>query len=322
MNIRAAAIIMLVSSLAFAQEKPKALGEELSGAALQSFEQAKDLFEHGAFPTAHAKYKQAYELSRNARLLWNMAACSARLQHFGQAIGEAERYLSEGRGKLTGEQVDKATGSLGDWRAFTAEATLTVTPLDANIRIDDDPRGVVNGPMKAYLDVGKHEIALEKTGFEALTQTLVIREVGKQTFAFTLKALATAPARLVVNTDIDARVELDGREMGIGLYDGNVAAGTHKLRIVAPSKVPYENTIEVAAGATKQMTVTLSREGNPALASVPSAPVANENSDAWWPWAVGGALLAGAGVGAYYLFKPSSAPGAAPAGTISNVEVP
>jgi hypothetical protein len=321
-------VVLLASSLAFAQAKPKTLGEELSGPARESFEQAKDLFEAADFGTAHAKYKEAYALSKNPRLLWNLAACSARQKRYAQAITEAERYLADGRAKLTADQIAKAETALTDWRAFVATATLTVTPSGAELRIDDEARGVVNAPVSVYLDVGKHEVHLERAGHEPLTQALVIREVGKASFTFALKPIAAAPARLVVNTDLEGTIELDGKPAGKGLFEGTIAPGAHRLRIAAPGKAPYENTIEVAAGATKQLTISLTAAGGP-LAPAASTPVATAPPDeerkgaAWWPWAVGGAVLAaGAGVGAYYLFKPEPTPGAAAyLGTLGSVEV-
>jgi hypothetical protein len=315
----------MTSSLVFAQAKPKTLGEELSGPARESFEQAKDLFDASDFGTAHAKYREAYRLSRNPRLLWNMAACSARQKRYAQAISEAERYLAEGRAKLTADQITKAETALTDWRAFVATATLTVTPSGAELRIDDEARGVVNAPLVVYLDVGKHEVHLERAGHEALTQAIVIREVGKASFSFALKPVSVAPARLVVNTDLEGAIELDGKAAGKGLFEGTLAPGAHRLRIAAPGKSPYETTIELAAGATKQLTVSLTAAGGPLApaASATGAEPEEKKGAAWWPWAVGGAVLAaGAGVGSYYLFKPETTPGAAGyVGTLGAVEV-
>jgi hypothetical protein len=321
--IRGLVVVLMASSLAFAQAKPKALAEELTGSALASYEQGKVLFEHGDFGTAHAKFKQAYDASGNPRLLWNMAACSAKEKRYALAIGEVERHLALGRRTLTADQVEKAEAFRAEVSGYVATATVSATPSGAELRIDDEPRGELSAPSSFYLDVGKHEIHLEKAGHEPLTQTVTVREVGKVTFAFTLKPVAVAATRLVVRTDADGAIELDGAPAGRGLYEGDVKAGVHRLRVVAPEKVPYEAMVEVAAGATKQLTVSLSAAAG-ALAPVPAARARSEEaSGAWWPWALGGAVLAaGAGVGAYVLMKPEPIPGApTTSGTLGNLEV-
>jgi hypothetical protein len=319
--------LLLVAATAFAQAKARPLLEELSGQGRTSFEQGKELFEGGDYATARAKFKESYNYSKNPRLLWNMAACSARMQHYVDAIVEAERYLAEGQGKLVKDQTDTANGSLAEWRTLVATATITVTPSGAELRIDDEPRGIVNAPTAIFLDMGKHEFHLEKAGYEPLTQTVNVREIGKISYAFTLKPVAMVAARLVVNTDLEATIELDGRPMGKGLFEGTVAPGAHRLRVSAPGKVPFESLVEATIGATKQLTVSLSAERSPLLGAVQASTAPNaepraeeKQGSAWWPWAVGGAVLAaGAGVGAYYLFKPEE-PGAL-RGTVATVEL-
>ena len=326
---RALAVGLMAASVALADAKPKALGDELSGAARKSFEHAKDLFEVSDFGTAHAKFQEAYGLSRNPRLLWNMAACSARQKRYAQAIAEAERYVAEGRASLTADQIAKAEAALTDWRAFVMTATLTVTPSGADLRIDDEPRGVVNAPLTVYLDVGKHEVLLERAGHEALTHAIVVREVGTASFTFALKPLASTPARLVVHPALDAAIEIDGTPAGKGLFEGAVTPGSHRLRIVASGKAPYENTVEVAPGAAKRLTISLTGAGGP-LARAPGAeppvaagPVGEAKAAAWWPWALGGAaLVAGAVVGGYVLLRPEAKPGAAVPGTAATIDVP
>jgi hypothetical protein len=308
---------LLLSSMALAQAKQKALGQELSGGALQSFEQAKNLFEASDFATAHAKFKQAYEGSRNPRIFWNMAACSVRLKRYARAIEEAERYLAEGRSRLTAEQIEKANGALAEWRSFVAEATLKLDPGEATLHVDDEPRGVVAAQATLYLDMGKHELRFEKAGYEPLTKVIAIGEVGKPTFALTMKSLAAAPAHLLVNTDLGAAIELDGKPHATkGFFDGKLQPGVHRLRITAPGKLPYDSMLELAAGATKQLSVSLTGDNSalaPSSAVSPAAPTEGQEEkagSAWWPWAVGGAVLAaGAGVGAYYIFKPEQVPG-------------
>ena len=200
MHIRSVVTVLFLTHLAFAEQNaPRSLTEELSGAALASFEQAKDLFEHADFSTAHAKFKAAYQSSKNARLLWNMAACSTKLKRYASAIGEAERYLREGKGTLSGEQEGRANAFLADMRTYVAEATLTVQPAGSALHVDRESRGVIQDSTTMYLDVGSHDVQVEKAGFEPLRETFVVREVGAVTFRFALKPVAVGSPVMVAS---------------------------------------------------------------------------------------------------------------------------
>ena len=193
MKTKLIACVLFASSLALAEGKARPLAEELSGPALASFEQAKDLLEHGDFVTAHAKYKQAYEASKNPRLLWNMAACSTKVKRYARALGEAERHLAEGQGKLSPEQEERAKAFVADMRALVAEVTFEVEPGGAALVVDREARGVVDASTTVALDVGAHDVQIEKTGYETVRTSVSVQEVGATRFAFSLKQLPVVP---------------------------------------------------------------------------------------------------------------------------------
>ena len=53
----------------------KPLSQSLTGDARAEYESAKLLFEDGDPAGALTKFKRAYEISKDARLLWNVAVC-------------------------------------------------------------------------------------------------------------------------------------------------------------------------------------------------------------------------------------------------------
>jgi hypothetical protein len=326
MRIRTLALVMFTAFFSFASQKAtKSISEELSGAARSAFDQGKTLFEHGDYVTAHAKFKAAYEQSKNPRLFWNLAACSAKEKRYARAIDEAERQLAEGRGKLTPEVQQRTLDFLAEMRGYVAEAVFTLNPSGAELSVDGESRGTQGAVATVTLELGRHELGVTKSGFEPVTQLLQVRDTAKIVVLIVLKELASS-ARLVVQTDLDAMIDLDGRALGKGLFDGTVAAGSHTLRIRAQGKQAYENLVEMNAGVTKQLTVNLLPERDAlslALAPASSRGAASESSGAtWWPWALGGtALAAGLGVGAYFLFKPSNIQDPYTPGTAGTIEV-
>jgi hypothetical protein len=295
------------ASFAHAQAKPKSIAEELSGEARAEFEQGKELFEHDDFVTAHAKLERAYELSQNPRILWNLAACSAKQKKYALAIAEADRYLLEGTGKLTPEQTDRAQQFIAGLRGLVAEATFSVTPAGGKLSIDRTPRGLLTVPTVVLLDLGTHTVQIEKEGYEDTRTSIDVTRVGKQFYAFKLPELVKT-GRVAISTDMDAIIEVDGKPVAKGVYEGAFPVGAHRVRISAPNRETHEALVEVTDGTTKQLAVTLQAK--------------KDESSAWWPWAVGGAAVAvGAGVGGYFLFKPTDKVGQPIDGSIGTIRI-
>jgi hypothetical protein len=58
-----------------AQNRELPLSQVLQGAAKNAYDVASLLYKQGDFAGAEAKYSQAYDLSKDPRLVFNMAAC-------------------------------------------------------------------------------------------------------------------------------------------------------------------------------------------------------------------------------------------------------
>lgn len=283
--------LVVAGAPAHAQSKPlRPLAEELEGDARTNFEQGRALFEHGDFLTAHAKFRVAFEASGNPRLLWNLAACSSKLKRYGRALREAERYLEAGEA-LSVEQREKATAFVRELRSLVAVVTFTVNPNEAHLTLDGEDRGIVGELSTHPLELGPHEVRLERDGFGPLRQTVDVRDTTPATFAFRLEELR-ALGRLVVEADPDARVEVDGTRAGYGLVELRLSEGSHRIVVTREGFEPFDAQVRVDRDTTRQVHVTL-RERERWLAG-------------WVPWALGGTLLAaGLGVGAYYAFAPT-----------------
>lgn len=289
--VRVAMLVTLSLNVAQAEVRSRSIGEELTGEARTEFEQGKELFEHEDYVTAHAKLQRAYDISRNVRILWNLAACSAKQKRYALAIAEVDRYLLEGAGKLSPEQTERARQFIVGLRGLVAEATFSVIPVGAKLSIDRVARGLLGSPVLVLLDLGEHTVQLEKDGFESLRTTIDVTQVGPSSYPFKLVETVKT-GHLVVNSDLDALIEVDGKPTAKGAFDGNLPVGSHRIRISAPDRDAHEAIVEIHDGRTKDLTVTLVQT--------------RRESAAWWHWAVGGAVAAaGLGVGGYLLFRPT-----------------
>lgn len=199
------ALIIATAALsvpALAQEKPskgapsvekaqRPLTEILTGAALDAYLKGRDLFDAGDTLTGHAKLLEAYELSKNPRLLWNMAACSKSSRHYSRAIDELTRFLNDGREQITADQAKRAEDVRATLYSLVASVTLKVAPEGASVSLDDEP--LVHGEGPYYLELGKHEFRVDHARFQRESRVVDVKSTKALTLEFSLRADAVAP---------------------------------------------------------------------------------------------------------------------------------
>jgi hypothetical protein len=194
-------VVLLTAPAALATDKgakpaviekaQRPLTELLTGPALDAYLKGRDLFDAGDVITGHAKLSEAYELSTNPRLLWNMAACSKSSRHYARAIDELTRFLEDGQAVITAEQAKRAEEVRATLYSLVAAATLQVTPATAKVLLDGEPATRGAGPY--YLELGKHELRVEQEGYKPEARTLDVKQTKPFTVEVTLREEAPAP---------------------------------------------------------------------------------------------------------------------------------
>lgn len=294
----------------------KPLAQSLTGDALAAYDSAKLLFEDRDYTGALTKFKLAFDLSGDPRLLWNMAVCEKEVRHYARAATLVSRYLNEGGKVLTTEQRRNATDVQAALRAFYSQVELTGAPQGATVLVD----GVAVGqtPLKEplLLDLGLRTLRLELAGYLPFEKTIDVP--GKESLQVPvvltpappapIVAPATLPRLSVTSSGERDVVAIDGKVMGSHHWEGTLSVGEHTVRVTAPHKKTYQLQLQLAAGSARSLQVTLEDE--------------KQGSTVWY-WVAGGATVAaGAIVGGYFLFKPKDEPGAHPSGTLTTIFLP
>jgi len=271
-----------------APQKP--LSEVLTGAARVAYESGRLLLEAEDSATAHAKFKEAYELSKSPRLLWNMAACSKLQRRYAMAVEELERFISDGAGQITAEQEGRARELLETLRAVVAPVTVRVSPSAAKLFVDGESRSTSGGEHRFLADVGRHEFRADLDAHVVARRSVDINETKPLVVELSLAPIVP-DATLTVATLADAAVELDGQAFSIGSREAVVAPGPHQIRVLARDYLPWSADLTVGAGEHKSISARLDPEPKPN----------------WWVIGTGAFLtVAALGVGSYYLFKPET----------------
>jgi len=295
------AVLTGVSPLVFAQTPAAApersLGETLAGPASDAYVSAKILLNNRDFAGALAKYRQAYELSKDPRLLFDMAICERGVRAYARMQGLLRRYEQEAGPAISPQDKAQVDDALAAIQNLVGAVSLTVSEDGAAVAVDTEPVGTTPLAQPLVMDLGKHRVTVTKAGFQTIDTTVDVTGGSQADVSLTL-APQLAQARLIVTSDSEATVSIDGQVAAKARFDGPLAPGMHEVGVTEVDRLPYAMQIELRDGETRTMQVTLEREHRAALL----------------PWVLGGvAVAAGAVVGGYFLFKsPDSGSGLAP----------
>jgi hypothetical protein len=281
--------VLLIAPAAFAADGGPGLSETLGGGAKAAFESAKLLFANQDFAGALSKFAQAHDLSQDPRLLFNMAICEKNLHHYARMQTLLRQYEHDAGQRMTPDNraaVDEALRAVDN---LVGTVNVVVSEPGATVSIDGAYVGKT--PLTPVgLDLGTHTVTVAKEGFESVSKPVEV--AGGNVLTMTLGLVqAMHVARLTIATDVGASVVVDGAPAALGRFEGPLVPGTHTVRVTETGRIPYTASIDLHDGETRTVDVTLESDHHTVI----------------WPWVLGGtALVAGAVVGGYFLFKPSN----------------
>jgi PEGA domain len=288
------------------------LSETLEGTARADFNASQILLKGGDYAGAYSKLEHAYDLSNEARLLFNMAICARELHDYARMQRLLVHYRRERMAIATADERAQVDAALTAIRERVGAIDVKVGETAATVAADGETVGATPLEDRVALNPGKHTLTVTKAGFQPWEQT-VHAAAGAAT-ELTVRLIpereshARQVQRLIVVSDEAATVVVDdGKGVAVGRFDGALEPGAHALRVTEPGKVAYKVQIDLKEGETRRISVTLANERA-------AAPV--------WPWIAGGAALAtGLALGGYFVFRPQGESPSPPVGTLGVVHL-
>jgi hypothetical protein len=236
--------------------KPKPLSQSLTGTAKADFEAAKLLANDGDYVGALIKFQSAYDGSKDARVLWNLAFCQKNLRHYSKVVITLKRYLDEGSALLSAADKKDAQDLIAMIEPFTTRATLRVSEDGAQVSVDDEPVGTSPLGSVQILDIGERKIRATKDGFRPYERTLVVGGGAELTLDVPLER-EVHEGKLIVEAPTGATIFLDDNQIGLGKAEKAVASGGHQLRVIAAGMRPYQTEVVVQDKETRSVSVAL-----------------------------------------------------------------
>jgi len=172
-----------------------------------------------------------------------------------------------------------------------SEVTVQVTGVaGANVVIDGIDMG--QAPFKGDLVAGRHTFEARAPGFVTARQTTDVVYKSPLNVALDLSAERHEGHVHIEAMPATASIELDGKIVGSGQFDGPLPTGGHQLIVRKPGYVTYTTEITLNDDQSRDVKATLLEE---------------RGGSSWIAWTVGAVVVLGGGsVAGYFLFKPSN----------------
>ncbi len=286
------AVLVAIAAPARADDRAVAEGFFRSGAkaySAQSFETAALEFEQAyvvlplpeiAFSAAQA-YRRAYRVAQKPqfvrravelyKIYLTKVKAGGRVGDAADGLGEMERELD--RLKASGVQVVAAAQPVKTQLGISVNVARAADHRDAGAlqEVGDAPHETIKG-LVAMID-GKAIEPFELADVEAKPHTISVRADGyfpvdKQALAVEGQAslveveLVPMPGTLVIRTESDAHLAIDGRAVaGAAWLPFDVAAGTHLLAVTRDGREPFGREVTVKRGERLAIDAPLAKTG-------------------------------------------------------------
>lgn len=114
-------------------------------------------------------------------------------------------------------------------------------------------------PWTGTLAVGTHTVFLTGPDDEG-TPPSAATVSENQTATLTLRATVLDAKLRVEPTPSNARIDVDGVQLGNGVWEGGLKSGTHKIEVSAPGFLAYRKDVKLQAGQREVLRVVLERD--------------------------------------------------------------
>ncbi|WP_437669496.1 PEGA domain-containing protein [Sorangium sp. So ce131] len=269
-------------------ERPP-LSLSLQGEAKAEYTVASVLVQQRDYENASVRFQRAYELSRDHRLLWDVALCHKELRRYARLLGTLDQMEAEAGAALSDQERQDIVALRAFAERLVSRMEILTSAPGAEVFVDGERVGTTPFPEPVPVDIGERKIRIVKPGFKEITRTETVAGGGRIAFSVTLDKVAPR-GRLRVAAGPSDVIAIDGQVVGRGAWEGSLTAGAHVLRVTAPGMLAHQAEVLVQDGETRRIDVTL-----------------DDTVDRGMPWLwIGGgaALLAGALVAGAVVFEP------------------
>jgi tetratricopeptide (TPR) repeat protein len=232
-------------------DKPPERLKKLPG---EYFDRGTTLYNNGDYRGAIGQLVLAYCLSPYFRVLKSIGLAYDKELDFERAIGYYERYVitipadvSSVDGVTVADEKRAMAGRIKALRKTPAQIVVTTTPPKARVTLFGDTGKTADGTSNDELilaEAGVYTMKVELDGYKTEESEITVRIGKPYAFYFPLERLKS---RLRIRTSpTDARILVNGKFVGQGLYDEVLSRDAYEIIVEAPGRTSVQRTIELS----------------------------------------------------------------------------
>ncbi|MBI4510122.1 MAG: PEGA domain-containing protein [Deltaproteobacteria bacterium] len=275
--------------------------ERVRQEAATRFERGVKLFEAGDFSAALAEFEAIYRLTGRYEVLYNVGVTQKKLFRYGDAVRTLERYLADGGARIPPARRSEVESELAEVRALVAEVIVKVPGPPAQVEVDGRDVGTTPLAHPILVGPGKHALKASRAG-EVPAEKMIDVVSGARVEV----ELAPSPPEKIVTTakltvsskPPGARLSIDGQNVGIEPWSGELEAGGHEVVGHLEGYAKARQEVVMVSGQSRQLVLEL------VAIPPPVKPAARRWYQKWYVWtAVSVAVVGGATLG-YFVTRP------------------
>lgn len=237
--------LVLAGTDALAQRRPRPQGTGLTGEADERFRRGIQLATENNYQAALVEFRRAYEVSRNALILFNVGAMEVELSHFAEGLDALQEYERAAPAPVVQARRAQIDGLLE--RIRTRSGTITVALDIEALRVQIDAVGTsgvrvvregaaARAPIR--VPIGRYRITISAPGFRPRE---VEQDIASNSDTRVDQALTPAMATLAIRANVEAaEVKVDGRTIGTTpLPPQQVTEGAHRIEVTRPGYTAF-----------------------------------------------------------------------------------
>lgn len=241
-----AALAAAVPAAGQPKPRPKTVREELDAQTKRSWDTAVELYGVRDFEGARAEFARIYETTKNPRVLYNVAICEKDLSRY-RAAAQTLRGALERRADLPKDDAAAMEAALHAIEPFITKVEVVANEPGATLYVDDVPIGTTPLTEPPAVDAGSHTVRLSKPGFADDVRKVTFTTAGANKLVFELAPLVERThVTVAVAGAAAATVFLDGKDVGLAPFAGDVEAGRHVIEARAEDYVTTKQTVTLA----------------------------------------------------------------------------
>lgn len=281
-NVLSAAIVAfaLVHATASSAAPTKALRDELQDAAREKYDAAVELAKAGKWAAARTEFYRSYELSKNPRLLFNVAVSEKNLEHFHDAITTFRRELEEGKGKISAEEDLRVRQNIEALEKFVGSITLEVNEPGASVLVENEELPEKTPITHSIpLSTGIRTITIKKPGFEPVTKRVDVSSGRPTDLKIVLEPIQrSTDVEIQVQGPATATIVIDNNDVGFAggttTYKGKVSVRSepHSFSARALGYDPATESKVAIEGQKIVLTLSMARKQDLGVLVVDAQP--------------------------------------------------